>query len=137
MLARSLIVVRLLLVLCLPFVGTAEGLLGFDTSTWEHPWPQQGFECLRTSGNASFLIVEGYRSKADAPGGAPGGHVVTTTAQTVRNAVAAGFTDVNLYHFPDTASDPVSQVRDTVRYLLRRIPSVYRATHVALNRQQD
>ncbi len=88
--------------------------VGIDTSTWEHPWPQAGFECLRA--NASFVIVEGYRSKADAAGGAPGGHVVSTAPQTVRNAVAAGIVDVSLYHFPDTAVDPVTQVHETVRY---------------------
>ena len=88
--------------------------LGIDTSTWEHPWPQAGFECLRK--NASFLVVEGYRSKPDISGGAAGGHVVTTAPQTVRNALAAGFRDISIYHFPDTAIDPAVQIHETVRY---------------------
>jgi hypothetical protein len=96
------------------------GQLGVDTSTWSHPWPQRGFECLRR--NASFLLVEGYRIKADRVAGqraAPaGGHVVATAPATIRNARAGGFTDIDLYHFPDTSLPPASQINATVRYFV-------------------
>jgi hypothetical protein len=89
--------------------------LGVDTSTWEHPWPQLGWECLHTS-NVSFALVEGYRSKPDNSSAGFGGHVVATAPQTVRNARAGGIANVDLYHFPDTAIDPAKQIQDTVDY---------------------
>lgn len=95
---------------------TKQELLGVDTSTWEHAWPQVGWECLYRS-NISFALVEGYRSKADGSNISDfGGHVVTTAPQTVCNARAAGIRDIDLYHFPDTNINPAEQIHDTVNY---------------------
>ena len=90
--------------------------LGVDTSTWERAWPLTGWECLHRS-NISFVLIEGYRSKADGGNSSDfGGHVVATAPQTARNARAAGIKNIDLYHFPDTAIDPTQQIHDTVRY---------------------
>jgi hypothetical protein len=81
---------------------------GVDTSTWEKPWPIANLSCLRDAGN-EFIIIEAYRTKNLTRAVVPG-HVVSTAIQTVANARAAGFEDVQLYHFPDPNQDPAKQI---------------------------
>jgi hypothetical protein len=85
---------------------------GLDTSTWERAWPIANLSCLRDAGS-QFIIIEAYRTKNVSRGVVPG-HVVGTALETIANARAAGFADVQLYHFPDVKQDPEKQINLTL-----------------------
>ena len=81
------------------------GDLGIDTSTWGHPWTQESFSCLLKEHGKTFVIIEGFRRSSG---------VLPEAKQTIANAKAAGFEDVQLYHFPDKSQDPSLQIQKTL-----------------------
>ena len=92
------------MVLLLAVVWSVLGDPGVDTSTWGAPWPATSFACLRQAGH-QFVVVEAFRRSSG---------VLADGLQTARNARTAGFKDVQLYHFPDNLTDPITQVTDTI-----------------------
>ncbi|XP_065831605.1 probable GH family 25 lysozyme 2 [Oscarella lobularis] len=82
------------------------GVLGIDVSSLV---TQQQFENLVAVKNFKYLIVRAFRSL---------GAVDTNAPVTIRNARAAGISDIDVYLFPKPGrGDPETQVTDTIDYL--------------------
>jgi GH25 family lysozyme M1 (1,4-beta-N-acetylmuramidase) len=100
------------------FHAVTHGYIGVDLSaaTTLSDW-----QCLKSQYNVSFSIVRAYRNV---------GAIDTNAANTIKNALSAGVTDVGVYMFPCISSssysvshgiicpEPEQQVIDTVNYLL-------------------
>ncbi|CAF1566998.1 unnamed protein product [Rotaria sp. Silwood1] len=92
-------------ILLISIVPTILARLGVDVS---QSVSQEQFACLKDSGY-KFVIVRAYRSV---------GVVDTNSAQTIKNARAAGLNNVDAYLFPCIrCGDASQQVIETIDYL--------------------
>lgn len=86
-------------------VESSASIYGADVSTLV---PPDGWRALKTNHSASFGIVRCYQSN---------GQVDPNAAQSLKNAVAAGLSWVDVYHFPSGNVDPSQQVNDALTAL--------------------